>query len=196
MNMGVGKESIEFFKQSFFIMAISLVGAFLAGTVLGGDLMVSYIEEFPGLLLIVPAFLATRGNVYGVLGARVATALHQGLIEPGTDFDWRLVNSVVASILNGVFISGFMGVAGWSFFTIIGREVSSFFPYVSILLLAGLLTGVTLSFVIVFLLFLGFKYGVDPDVINGPVVTSLGDFIGTLLLLVSVLIIRWLIYAV
>jgi mgtE-like transporter len=33
-------------------------------------------------LIVLPALLATRGNVYGTLGARVATGLHQGLLEP------------------------------------------------------------------------------------------------------------------
>ncbi len=186
-------EALDFFRESFFIMSLSLLVAFLAGIILGSDAMVGYIEEFPGLLLIVPAFLATRGNVYGVLGARVSTALHQGLFEPGLKIDWRLKNAVLASIINGVLVSGLMGLLGWSFFKIIGRNVTSFFPYMSILILAGLLTGITLSFLIVSLLFLGYYYGIDPDIVNGPIVTSLGDLIGTLILFVSVIVVRWVI---
>ncbi len=183
----------DFFRESLFIMSLSLLVAFLAGIILGSDTMVGYIEEFPGLLLIVPAFLATRGNVYGVLGARVSTALHQGLFEPGFEIDWRLKNAVLASIMNGLLVSGLMGLIGWSFFKIIGRNVTSFFPYMSILILAGLLTGISLSFLIVVLLFLGYHYGIDPDIINGPIVTSLGDLVGTLLLFVSIIIVRWFI---
>lgn len=39
------------------------------------------VDRFPSLLVMVPVFLATRGNVYGALGGRISSEFHWGLIE-------------------------------------------------------------------------------------------------------------------
>ena len=36
------------------------------------------LEEFPGLLLMVPAAIALRGNIFGAMGSRLGTAIHEG----------------------------------------------------------------------------------------------------------------------
>lgn len=76
--------------------------------------MVDGFERYPGLLLLLPAFRVTRWNVYGALGARIANGLHQGVIDPELSWDRRLINAVLASFVNGIAISVFIGLLSWA----------------------------------------------------------------------------------
>jgi mgtE-like transporter len=135
---------------------------------------------------MVPALLATRGNVYGSLGARLATALHQGLIRPRVRVDdGRLPRAVAAALANGLLASGFAALAAFLVLAGTGRCVAG--PHVlgAVALLSGLLSGVALSTVVVVAVFVGFRRGYNPDTLVGPVVTTAGDVFGVAFLLLA-----------
>ncbi|MFB6087284.1 MAG: hypothetical protein ABEJ85_02090, partial [Haloarculaceae archaeon] len=71
--MTIREVAREAYREGLPALAASAVGGLLAGVVLGG--MRAEFRAVPGLLVLVPALLATRGNVYGSLGARLATGL-------------------------------------------------------------------------------------------------------------------------
>ena len=100
----------DVYRQGLPVILVSLVAGLFAGTILGTETMRSFIADVPGLLLLLPAFLATRGGVYGSLGARLSTGLHQGLIEPRFQLDRRLTKAIVASFINGMSVSVFIAV--------------------------------------------------------------------------------------
>lgn len=188
MTVRVGAWRI--YRESILILFISLGGGIFAGTVLGTEGMVDAFERIPGLLLLLPAFLATRGNVYGSLGARLASGLHQGLIEPRVQWDERLVNAVTASFINGITISVFIGALSWAITSVIRPTADpSLVMLVGIMLLAGLLTSFVMIIGLVVLVFAGYKHGVDPDNLVGPVVTTLGDVFGVVFLFVSIIVV-------
>jgi mgtE-like transporter len=166
-------------------LAASVLGGLLAGVVLGG--MRAEFRAVPGLLVLVPALLATRGNVYGSLGARVSTALHQGLLEPRvrTDDD-RLYRAVAAAIANGLFASLFAATAAFSLLSALGSAVASLPVLLAIAFLAGLLSGTVLSAAVVLVVFAGYRRGYNPDTLVGPIVTTAGDVFGTAFLLLAV----------
>ena len=111
--MTVREVAQQAYRESLPVLALSAAGGLFAGVVLGG--MDAELEQVAGLLVLVPALLATRGNVYGSLGARLGSALHQGLVEPTFSTDDERVNAAVAAALaNGVMVSGiaaFLAVA-------------------------------------------------------------------------------------
>ena len=177
-------EFTTLYRQTLPVLFVALGGGLFAGVILEG--MVERVARFPGLLVMVPVFLATRGNVYGALGGRIASGLHQGLIAPRFVWDDRLVNAVVASLINGIGISVVIGVLTWIVLTILGRPVSPMYELVGIMLIAGLLTAVVLITGLLVLLFVGYKRGYDPDNLVGPIVTTLGDVFGMVFLLTAV----------
>lgn len=178
------------YSESILILFISLGGGIFAGSVLGTEGMVDAFERIPGLLLLLPAFLATRGNVYGSLGARLASGLHQGLIEPELTWDRRLLNAVTASFINGIYISVFIGLLSWAISSVLRPEADpSLVTLVGIMLLAGLLTSVVMIIGLVILVFAGYRYGLDPDNLVGPIVTTLGDIFGVVFLFVSIIVV-------
>ncbi|WP_255151802.1 magnesium transporter [Halorarius halobius] len=182
--MTVREVATEAYREALPVLAVSAVGGLFAGVVLGG--MEAELAEIPGLLLLVPALLATRGNVYGSLGARLASALHQGLVEPRFDAgDERLRAAVTAALANGLVVSAFAATAGFALLAALGRPHASLGTLVGIALLAGLVSGVLLTVAVVGVVFLGYRRGLNPDTLAGPVVTTTGDVVGVATLLVA-----------
>ncbi|WP_254527748.1 magnesium transporter [Natrinema gelatinilyticum] len=173
------------YRESLPILVVSLAGGIFAGSVLGSEGMTSGFERFPGMLLLLPAFLATRGNVYGALGARISSGLHQGMIDPTFSRDRRLVNAIAASYINGISVSVFIAVLSWGILQALGRESARLVELVSIMLLSGVLTSTTLIFGMLTLVFASYEYGLDPDNLIGPIVTTLGDFFGVFFLFIA-----------
>ena len=182
--MSAQQEFWEIYRESLPVLLVALGGGLFAGLVLEG-----LIENFDvtGLLVMVPVFLATRGNVYGALGGRISSGLHQGLIEARFQRDDRLFNAVLASFVNGIGISVLIGVITWVAFAILpGWSGADLVVLVAIMFVAGALTSVVMIVGLLLLIFAGFRYGYDPDNLVGPIVTTLGDIFGMLFLLFSV----------
>jgi mgtE-like transporter len=188
--MDARQEVRRIYRESIGILCVSLVGGLFAGTILGSEAMRTAFRQFPGLLLLLPAFLATRGNVYGAFGARLSSGLHQGLIEPRFDIgDRRLTNAIAASFINGLGISVLIGALSWGILRALGRESARLFELVGITFVSGLLTSVVLVFGLLALVFGSYEFGLDPDNLIGPVVTTLGDVFGVLFLYVAVVVV-------
>jgi len=183
--MSVREVAIEAYREGMPALSASLVGGLLAGVALGG--MRAEFRAVPGLLVLVPALLATRGNVYGSLGARIATALHQGLVEPRlrTDDD-RLQRAVAAAIASGLLASTFAALVAYLVLAGLGQSVASPAVLVAIALVAGLLSGGALSATVVLVVFAGYRRGYNPDTLVGPIVTTAGDVFGVAFLLLAV----------
>lgn len=187
--MSVREVAVEAYQEALPALGASLVGGLLAGVVLGG--MQAELKAVQGLLVLVPALLATRGNVYGSLGARLATGLHQGLIEPHVrGGDERLRAAAAAALVNGVFASLFAAVVAWLILQfILPAPTASLLTLVVISFIAGLLSGIVLTAVVVTVVFAGYRRGQNPDALVGPLVTTTGDVFGMLFLLLAVRIV-------
>lgn len=178
-------------RQALPVLGVSLVAGLFAGTVLGTDAMREGIESVPGILLLLPAFLATRGGVYGAMGARLSSGLHQGIIQPEFQLDERMRNAILASFVNGMSVSVFIGVLTWGVMTAFGQS-ANLVHLVLIMAIAGVLSAVLMLTVLVTVLFVGYRRGMDPDNLIGPTVTTLGDVFGVLFLLVAIYAVGWL----
>lgn len=176
------------YREALPVLTVSAGGGLFAGTVLGG--MEAELRVVPGLLVLVPALLATRGNVYGSLGARLGSALHQGLIEPAiTLANPRLRGAITAALFNGLLVSSIAALFAYGALRWLDRPVASPTTLVAIALLAGLLSGAILATVVVSVVMTGYRRGFDPDTLAGPVVTTTGDVVGMLALLLAVRIV-------
>jgi mgtE-like transporter len=186
--MSVRAAAVRAYREGLPALAASVFGGLVAGVVLGG--MRGELRAVPGLLVLIPALLATRGNVYGSLGARIATGLHQGLVEPRVDWgDERLRGAVAAAIGNGLLASAFAATVAFLVLTLLSRNSAPYPTLLGVALVAGLLSGVALSTVVVVLVFAGYRRGRDPDTLVGPVVTTAGDVFGLAFLVLAVRIV-------
>ncbi|MFB6254822.1 MAG: magnesium transporter [Halobacteriaceae archaeon] len=172
----------EAYTSAIPVVLISAFGGLLAGTILGG--MEAQLRSVQGLLVMIPAFLAIRGSVYGSLGSRLSTALHQGLLEPALSRDPRLVNSVIAAQINGLSATLFAAILTYGILLALGRSVS-LIKLLVIAFIAGLLAGLALTVVILVVVIIGYRRGMDPDNLVGPAMTTAGDVFGMAALFVA-----------
>jgi mgtE-like transporter len=185
--MGAREEFWSIYREALPVLFVALLGGLFSGVVL--ERIVERAGGIEGLLVMVPVFLATRGNVYGALGGRIASGIHQGLVAPRFEWNERLVNAVVASFVNGTGISVVIGGVTWAVLRLLpGWEPAALGHLVAIMFLAGVSTSVVLIFGLLALIFLGYEYGYDPDNLVGPIVTTLGDTFGMLFLFVAVVL--------
>lgn len=183
--MSVREVAVNAYREGLPALSASLVGGLLAGVVLGS--MRAELRAIPGLLVLVPALLATRGNVYGSLGARVATGLHQGMVEPRIrSADERLAAAVTAAIGNGLVASVFAACVAFLVLVTLGRQVAPLSVLAGVALVAGLFSGVALATTVVVVVFAGYRRGYNPDTLVGPLVTTAGDVFGLAFLLLAV----------
>ena len=172
------------YRETLPVLCLSAVGGLFAGLVLGG--MERELQAVSGLLVLVPALLATRGNVYGSLGARLGSALHQGLIEPRLTLgDERLNTALLAAMTTGLLVSAFAATLAFALLVGLGWDVAPLPTLLAIALLAGLISGILLASTVVTVVFLGYRRGLNPDTLAGPVVTTTGDVVGVATLLVA-----------
>lgn len=176
------------YREALPALLVSLGGGLVAGLVFEGILV--DLAAHPGALVLVPAFVATRGAVYGALGARIASGLHQGLLDPEFSRDRRLVAAVAASFVNGVGVAVVVAVLGWAVLGALGRTVAPLWVFLALMLVAGALTSVVMIVGLLLVVFAGFARGYDPDNLVGPIVTTLGDVFGMAFLLVALVLVE------
>ena len=182
--MGIRETADEAYREALPALATSAVGGLLAGVVLGG--MRAELRAIEGLLVLVPALLATRGSVFGSFGARISTGLHQGVVEPRVDIgDERLRAAAAAALANGVLVSLVAAVLTVAALTLLGSPVAPLPVMLGVALIASLLSGGTLTAVVLLVVFAGYRRGYNPDTFVGPVVTTTGDVAGVFFLLVA-----------
>jgi len=82
-------------------------------------------------------------------------------------------------------VSVFIAVVTFVLLAVFG-QTGSLLQLVGIMVIAGFLSAVLMLTVLVSVIIVGYRRGLDPDNIIGPVVTTLGDVFGVLFLLVGV----------
>jgi len=180
----IGSVAVQGFRRALPAVAASALGGLVAGSVLAG--MEAELAAVPGLLALVPALLAIRGSVYGSLGSRLSTAVHQGLVDPALVGDRRVRSAVAAALLVGVASSLFAAVLAAVLLPLLGRSVAPLPVLFAVAACSALLAGVVLATTVVAVVFFGFRRGVDPDNLVGPAVTTAGDLFGLVSLLAAV----------
>jgi mgtE-like transporter len=170
-------------KQIIPILMLTTSGSVFAGFVFMG--MSEQLELLPGLIVLIPAVMDTRGNIYGALGSRLATGLHLGIIVPKFERNPNLINISSVSIVNTALVSIVIAILAYSVLVILSLQVIPIWALMAISLLAGVISGVILLSVVIAAGFVGYRKGMDPDNMLGPAVTITGDIFSILALLLS-----------
>jgi len=162
-----------------------LVTAFVG--LAAGFLLEEYVTRHAAMIIVmVPPLNAMGGNVGGVLGARLSSALHLGVITP----DFRGQSSLGTNILASGILGGISFFAvGLAFFAIEYLASGSLMiglKMMTIYFFAGLLLVLILIGVTVVSAFISYRRGIDPDNVVMPIVTTAGDLGGISCLLIMV----------
>lgn len=163
-------------RQSLVALGLNSSTSLAAGAVLGS--LTATFERLPGLLVLVPAAIGLRGNIFGAFGNRVSTAIHAGELRPSARPSSALGQNVLAATVLTLVMSALLAVVtlGVARSVGLGRTIG-----VDDLLLVSILAGIVAS-IPVLAATLGLaagavRFGWDLDNVNAPLVSTLGDVI-------------------
>lgn len=163
-------------RQSLVALVFNSSTSFVAGAILGS--IIGTFEDLPGLLVMVPAAIGLRGNVFGGVGNRISTAIHTGTFRVSLRRDGVLTQNVLASLALTVILSFVLAV--FAKLVAVGFDIENSIGILELVLVSivggGLASLVVLGATV--LLSAGaVRRGWDLDNLVAPTVSTLGDVV-------------------
>ena len=145
-----------------------------AGAVLGS--ITGTFERLPGLLVLVPAAIGLRGNVFSALGNRLSTSIHVGTFRLSLRPQTVMGQNVAASLVLTLSLSLALAVVAKVVAVALGvMNTISVFDLALISVLGGLLASLVVLVATVALAAASVRYDWDLDNVTAPLVSTLGD---------------------
>lgn len=168
---GLGSGAV---RQSLVALALNSTTSLVAGAFLGA--IVGTFKEYPGLLVLVPAAIGLRGNIFGAMGNRMSTAIHQGTFRWSLRREAVLGQNVIAALVLTMGVSLVLAVVAKVVAVGMGLENTiSVVDLSTISIVGGLLGSLVVLAAALGLTGGAVRYGWDLDNVNAPLVSTLGD---------------------
>jgi mgtE-like transporter len=155
-----------------------------AGLTLEGRL--ESLAEYPALLALVPAFLASAGSLGGILSNRLTSRLHLGTIGPSTVPTGPARRDILDVFLLAVPIFALASVVADLISVLADLRSPGPATMVAVALLGGLLATTCSTLVAYYGAIASYRAGIDPDNVGIPLVTSSIDLAGSMSFIIAV----------
>lgn len=158
----------------------SLVAGFVLASITGE------LEKLPGLLILVPAAIAVKGNIFGALGSRLGTAIHMGTFR----FSGGRESIVVQNALVAIALSLTLGVV----LALLAKAVAVAFgvsptmtlaDFIVVSTVGGLISAVFVLLITLVSTAFAVRFGWDLDNVVAPLVTATADVVSLPALVIS-----------
>lgn len=161
-------------RQSLFALTVTPLGSLVAGLTLGAA--TGQIEALPGLLLLVPAAIGARGNVFAALGSRLGTAIHAGTFTLTRRVDSLVGQNVAAAAVLTFGQSLLLALLAKGMALAFNLENSiDLADYVVISIVGGVLASAAVLAITLALAAGSVRFGWDLDNVSSPLISSMGD---------------------
>lgn len=174
---------------------ILLLCSFLGGS--AGGILNSSVETLltnPSLLTLIPLFSGECGSLISILGARLSSGLHSGLVEPLSRPEGEALHNFGICYILAIVIFPFIGILAESSSIMFGTVGVGFDKIIPISTLSGLILVTIMVILVYYISTISYNHNLDPDNIVIPVSTSVTDSISSLILIsISLLILGMLI---
>ncbi len=169
----IGKDQ-RAYRDSFVALVLSAITSLVAGVTLATT--TDTLEELPGLLLLVPAALAVKGNVFGALGSRLGTSIHAGTFRLSPRLDSAVGQNIVAAMLLSLVISVVIAVMAKGVAIVFAvSPTMSLADFIVVSTVGGMLASVFMLAITLLLANGSGRYGWDLDNVVSPLVTAASD---------------------
>jgi len=180
-GMNVSNEMRRIIKQSTPVLLISSALGISAGGFLNSS--IETLIKNPSLLTLIPLFSGESGNLVSILGARLSSALHSGLIQPVLALKKITVRNFLIIITLAIIIYPTIGFLAELSSIAFGAAGLGFFNVISISTISGMILISVMLLVVFYISSISYKKGLDPDNIIIPISTSTTDSISSLILI-------------
>ena len=185
-------ETRTILKQS---TPILLLCSFLGGS--AGGILNSSVETLltnPSLLTLIPLFSGESGSLISILGARLSSGLHSGLVEPLSKPEGEALHNFGICYILAIIVFPFIGILAEGSSRVFESVGVGFDKIISISTLSGLILVTVMVFAVYYISTVSYNHNLDPDNIVIPISTSVTDSISSLILIsVSLLLLGALI---
>lgn len=168
------------FGSDFFQGLFSL-GMVVVATVGAGLLLASQsgrLADFPGLLLIVPAAISLRGNVFGAMGSRLNTAIHSGTYSRSISPKSVMGQNINASLVLSLWMCFILALLAKGMALALGiHNTISLDRFIAISVLGGMLASIAVLIFSLMVTAISIRYKWNPDNFTAPLVTAIGDLL-------------------
>ncbi|WP_370327460.1 magnesium transporter [Euzebya sp.] len=163
-------------RESLPILGYTALMGVLAGTVL--EAQKERLISSAALLVAVPPFIASSGAIGGILSARLSSQLHLGLVVPRALPDRPAWMEGSLTLLFAALGYLSVGVLTHLASVALGYASPGLAGLIGIMATAGVLAMVLIFFVGYYAATSSYRFGLDPDNVGIPLVTSTMDFVG------------------
>jgi len=180
------------FGAGFVALVVSAFASLTAGLTLAS--ITGTLEELPGLLVLVPAAIGMRGNVFGALGSRLGTSIHSGTFTVSRRLDTVVGQNVAAALALSLSTSLLLAVLAKAVSIAFGvADTISVADFVVISVVGGMLSSVIALVVVMGVTAGCVRWNLDLDNVHTPIVTTVGDVVTlpSLFLATYLVGIRW-----
>jgi mgtE-like transporter len=161
-------------RQSLVALGLNSSTSLVAGAFLGA--ITGTLAEYPGLLVLVPAAIGLRGNIFGAFGNRISTSIHAGTFRWSLRREAVLGQNVLASMLLTMGISLALAVVAKSVAVGLGLSRSiDLLSMATVSIVGGLLGSVVVLAGSLGLTAGAVRFGWDLDNVTAPLVSTMGD---------------------
>lgn len=174
-------ETNTILKQS---TPVLLLCSFLGGA--AGGILNSAVETLvtnPSLLTLVPLFSGECGSLISILGARLSSGLHSGLVEPFNRPQGEAVHNFIISFILAIIVFPLIGLLAEGSSYALGVLGVGFDKIVEISTSAGLILVAIMVIIVYYVSVTSYNNNLDPDNIVIPISTSITDSISSLILI-------------
>lgn len=168
-------------REGFTAITLSVMVSTFAGTLL--NVKLESLLTTPIILILVPPFNDMAGDFGCIVGARLATALHLGIIRPRVERNTYLIRNMAAVVLLAMLSSVYLSILVYAVGGVIGLEVQSPLSMFAVVFLSSILLSLMIIAVGIVVAFLSYIYQWDPDNTTIPILTAIGDLTGVLVLI-------------
>jgi len=144
----------------------------------------------PGIFILIPGFIQLRGSIYSILTSKISSEIALGKIKihnKKINNHKRIIHNLVKINTTSIVISTLLGITSFLFLRFL---LSINYPKIILIsFLGSIISSIILSTFVYILIVYAIQKGLDLDIISGPIITSVGDLIGTLCLFITVLLI-------
>jgi len=168
-------------KENTLALLLSAVLSIFAGMFLQMNL--ERMVMLPAVLALIPPINGMAGNVGSILGARLGSALHLGIVKPALKKQRALGERMLDSVKSGItsFFVISVVVGGWAW----ARGLANPVAFAATFFLTGLILIPLVILSSTFIAIFSYMRGLDPDNIVGPLLTSIADILGVLSFLLA-----------
>jgi mgtE-like transporter len=162
--------------QGLAALLVSSGGDLLAGLTLG--FITHTLKELPGLLVLVPAAIGMRGNIFGALGSRLGTAIHTGTFRLSRRPDTVVGQNILASLALTLSISLVLAVLAKTIAVGFGLQGTiSVADFVVISMVGGVISSAIVLLITLGVAAASVRFNWDLDNVAAPLVTAAGDVV-------------------